>query len=53
MGFDFNTWGGTWLRSWADSWGKLFEETPTPGHDRKPEEFFEEELLLLLYAAKY
>jgi len=56
MGFDFKTWAKSWANTWLDSWGKgENEETvvPTVELTRKKQEFFEEELLLLLYSTKY
>jgi len=56
MGFDFNTWGKSWGTSWLNSWGRqqdTDERTAVPTLPLKKEEFFEEELLLMLYASKY
>jgi hypothetical protein len=55
MGFDFKTWAKSWGNSWLNSWGLGQDEErsiPTVSI-RKKEEFFEEELALLLYASKY
>jgi hypothetical protein len=56
MGFDFKTWAKSWANTWLDSWGKGENEktvVPTVELTRKKQEFFEEELLLLLYSTKY
>ena len=54
MGFDFSTWGKSFGKAWSNTWGKLAQERDAaPTLPLKKEEFFEEELLLLLYASKY
>ena len=56
MGFDFNTWAESFGRAWSDAWGRSALQDPervVPTANIRKEEFFEEELFLMLYATKY
>ena len=58
MGFNYDTWANSFGRAWGDAWGKLTQTITNQGGGapiapREKEEFFEEELALLLYASKY